>query len=126
MLLASLHPRLADGLRGLMEASFESVFIVADSHSLRRGARTLQPALMVIDLTLAEGRLDALLTDLRRLAPQSRTLLLSDYDDPGADAAALDAGAAGVLHKTTLAADLSSAVDAVLAGQRYLPPPLAH
>jgi len=41
-------------------------------------------------------------------------------------AAALDAGATGVLHNATLAADLSSAVDAVLAGQRYCPPPGAR
>lgn len=126
VLVGHAHQRLSEGLRGWLQASFDGVFVVADRSSLIEGAQRLQPALVVVDLALAEGRLGALVAELLRQAPASRTLVLSDYDDPGADAAALDAGAAGVLHKTTLAADLSSAVDAVLAGQRYLPPPLAH
>lgn len=126
VLVGHAHQRLSDGLRGWLQASFDGVFVVADRSSLIEGAQRLQPALVVVDLTLAEGRLDALMAELLRQAPASRTLVLSDYDDPRADAAALDAGAAGVLHMATLAADLSSAVDAVLAGRQFVSPPAAH
>lgn len=121
-LLGHPHQRLSEGLRGWLQASFDSVFVVADRASLLDGARRLQPALLAVDLQLAEGRLQALLAELQCLAPASRTLVLSDYDEPGADAAALAAGAAGVVHKATLAADLSAAVDAVLAGRRFVSP----
>jgi DNA-binding NarL/FixJ family response regulator len=122
VLVGQTHQRLSDGLRGWLLASFEAVFIVADRPSLIEGARKLQPALVVIDLALADGKLAALLAELRRHAPTSRVLLLSDYDDPGVDAAALSAGADGVVRKATLATDLSAAVDAVLAGRRFTSP----
>ena len=126
VLLAHAHQRLSEGLRGWLQASFGSVFVVADRASLIEGAQRLQPALMVIDLALAAGRLEALLAELRQRAPGSRALLLSDYDDARADAAALAAGAAGVVHSASLAADLDSAVEAVLAGRTFTSPPFAH
>ncbi|HMO49466.1 MAG TPA: response regulator [Rubrivivax sp.] len=122
VLLANPHPRLFDGLRGLLEASFEQVFMVADAPSLIEGARKLQPALAVVDLSLAAGRLGPLLAEVRTAAPRTRTLLLSDHDDAHVDAAALVAGADGIVCKARLAADLFDAVDAVLAGRRFSSP----
>ncbi|MCU0923001.1 MAG: response regulator [Burkholderiaceae bacterium] len=121
VLVAQGHPRLSEGLRGWLQASFDGVFMVADRASLLEGVQRLQPALVVVDLALAEGRLAELLAHLQQQAPHSRTLLLSDYDDPRADAAALAAGAAAVVHKSALAHELSPAVDAVLAGRRFSP-----
>ena len=126
VLVGHTRQRLSEGLRGLLQASFGGVFMVADRPSLIEGAHRLQPALVAVDLALAEGHLADLVAELQRQAPSSRTLVLSDYEDPCADAAALDAGAAGVVHKASLASDLSSAVDAVLAGKRFSPPPGAH
>lgn len=120
VLVGHAHQRLSEGLRHWLQASFDGVYMVGDRASLVEGARKLQPALMVVDLALAAGDLAALAAELHALAPTSRLLLLSDYDDAGADAAALSAGADGVVHKATLAAELSAAVDTVLAGQRYV------
>lgn len=122
MLLAQPSPRLSEGLRGWLQASFGGVFIVADRASLIEGAQRLQPALLVVDLALAEGDLAALLAELQRQAPRSPTLLLSDYDDARIDAAALAAGAAAVVHKASLAAELLPAVEAALAGRRFSAP----
>jgi len=126
VLVAHGPPRLSEGLRGLLQASFEGVFIVADQPSLIEGVHKLQPALVVIDLALAGGQLPTLLAELRSQAPRSRTLLLSDYDDARADASILSAGADGVVHKARLAIDLCSAVDTVLAGRRFISPPSTH
>ena len=126
VLVGHPHQRLSDGLRGWLQASFGEVFMVADRPSLIEGAHRLQPALIVVDLALAEGEVAALMAELHRQAPASRTLLLSDYDDARVDAAALAAGAAGVIHKSSLAADLPAAVDAVLAGRSFTSPPGTH
>jgi DNA-binding NarL/FixJ family response regulator len=126
VLVGQAHQRLSEGLRGWLQASFEGVFVVADRTSLIDGAHKLQPALLVVDLALAEGDLAALVAELHALAPASRTLLLSDHDDPLADAAALAAGADGVVHKATLAAELAAAVEAVLAGRRFGAPRSTH
>lgn len=119
VLVGHPHQRLSEGLRGWLQASFDGVFMVADRSSLLDGAQRLQPALLVVDLSLAEGDVAALLAELRNQAPHSPTLLLSDYDDARIDAAALAAGAAGVVHKASLADELLPAVEAVLAGRRF-------
>jgi DNA-binding NarL/FixJ family response regulator len=123
VLVGHAHQRLSEGLRHWLQASFEVVYMVGDRASLVEGAGNLQPVLMVVDLALAEGDLASLVAELHALAPASRMLLLSDYDDAGADAAALSAGADGVVHKATLAAELSAAVEAVLEGRRYTSAP---
>jgi DNA-binding NarL/FixJ family response regulator len=125
VLVAHPHQRLSEGLRHWLKASFDGVYMVADRASLIEGAHRLRPALVVVDLALAEGNLSALLAALHAQAPASPTLLLSDYDDAHVDAAALAAGAAGVVHKSSLAADLLPAVEAVLAGRRYTSAPAA-
>lgn len=122
VLVGQPHQRLSEGLRGWLQASFGEVFMVADRPSLIEGAHRLKPVLMIVDLALAEGRLESLLAELRQHAPHSRTLLLSEYDDAHVDAVALAAGAAGVVHKSSLAADLQGAVDAVLSGQNPIAP----
>jgi DNA-binding NarL/FixJ family response regulator len=119
VLLGHAQPRLSEGLRGMLEASFGQTFMVADRASLLDGAARLRPELVVVDIALAEGNLTALISDLRQHAPGTRTLLLSDYDDPWIDAVALAAGADGVVSKASLAADLYSAIDTVLAGGRF-------
>jgi DNA-binding NarL/FixJ family response regulator len=120
-LVGQAHPRLSEGLRDWLQASFEGVFMVADRSALIDGAHRLQPALVLADLALAEGEVALLLAELRLRAPASRVVLLSDYDDRGADGALLAAGADGVVRKSALPADLAAAIDAVLAGGRFMP-----
>jgi DNA-binding NarL/FixJ family response regulator len=123
VLVGHAHPRLSEGLRHWLQASFEAVYMVGDRASLIEGAQRLQPVLMVLDQALAEGDLAALSAELHRRAPDSRQLLLSDHADAGADAAALSAGVDGVVHMATLAAELGVAVDSVVAGRRFVAQP---
>ena len=126
VLIGHAQRRLSEGLRDLLRAWFDGVFMVADRPSLVEGASRLQPALIVFDLALAAGDVRALVGDLHRQSPVSRTLLLCGHDDPATDAAMLSAGADGVVHNASLATERPFAVDAVLAGRRYPPPSGAH
>lgn len=119
VLLGHARQRLSEGLRGMLGASFEQAFIVTDRVSLLEGATRLQPMLVVADLALADGNPGALIAELRSRVPGVRTLLLCDHDDPLVDAAALAAGADGVLGNASLANELYAAIDTLLAGGRY-------
>ena len=120
VLLGERHHDLGASVRGLLEAVFGAVFTVADQASLKEGAARLQPALVVVDLSLAGGDLPSLLATLRKCAPSTKVLLLSVHDESAVASAALAAGADGLVLKREIATDLLAAVDALLAGRRYV------
>jgi DNA-binding NarL/FixJ family response regulator len=119
VLIADRHHVLFAGIRGLLETTFDKVFLVTDKASLIEGALRLQPTIIVMDLSYAAGNLPDLVRELRHQAPMSKLLLLSVHDEPAVITSAMTAGADGLVVKRALASDLIPAVDAVLAGQRY-------
>jgi DNA-binding NarL/FixJ family response regulator len=119
VLLADRHRELSEGMRGLLATLFSGVFMVADAASLLEGAARLQPTVVVVDLSLAGGDLSGFLCHLRALAPEAKVLLTTVHDEPTVLAAALAAGADGVVLTRAVATDLLDACDAVLAGRRY-------
>ena len=125
VLLADRHHGLRDGVRGLLEMEFETVFMVADEASLLEGAGQLRPAVVVLDLSFACGDLRGLLVRLTERSPGSKILMLTVHDEATIAKAALAAGAEGVVLKSRLATDLLPAVDALRGGRRYMSPELS-
>jgi len=120
VLLAERHYGLIEGIRGLLETVFQRVFMVADDASLMDGAARLQPDLVVADLSLAAGDLPDFVRRLRIHAPAAKVLMLSAYYHPTISRSISSAGADGFVAKRAIGTELLTAVDAVLAGQRYL------
>lgn len=104
----------------MLEPAFGAVFVVADYGSLLEGAHRLAPALVAVDVSLAHGDIRHLLHSIRERAPGAKVLLLSVHDEAAVVDAALSAGADGVVFKRAIADDLLPAVDALLAGHRYM------
>jgi DNA-binding NarL/FixJ family response regulator len=125
VLLADRHHGLRDSVRGLLETTFETVFMVADEASLLEGVGRLKPAIVVIDLSLSDGNVHGLLARVAARAPGSKVLMLSVHDEPTVAAAVLEAGAGAVVLKRSLSTDLLLAVDALRAGTRYLSPEIS-
>jgi DNA-binding NarL/FixJ family response regulator len=122
-LLADRHTGLTEGIRGLLETVFEAVVMVADERSLFESAERLQPTLAVVDLSLARGDSLRWLQQLRARCPNLKVVLLSVHDEPSVGRSAMAAGADGYVLKRTVATELLPAIDAVLAGQRYVSEP---
>jgi DNA-binding NarL/FixJ family response regulator len=122
VLLADRHHGLRDGVRGLLETEFGTVFMVADEASLLEGAEQLKPPIVVLDLSFAGGDLCGLLARLTERSPTSKVLMLTVHDEATVAKAALAAGAEAVVLKSRLATDLLPAVDALRGGARYLSP----
>lgn len=116
VLLADRHHGLTEGVRGLLETTFDSVVMVADEASLFDAAARLCPQLAVVDLGLHRGSGLDWLQRLRRVSPGLKVILISVHDEPSVRAEALAAGADGFLPKRLIATDLLPMVDAVLAG----------
>lgn len=126
VLLADRNHRLSEGVRGLLETTFSGVFMVADQASLMEGAQRLAPTLVVVDVSLAQGDVADLLRSIHDSAPAAKVLLLSVHDEPTVADAAMAAGADGLVLKRAIATDLLPAVDALLAGKRYVSPAVKH
>ena len=56
VLLADRHHGLTEGVRGLLESSFDAVVMVADETSLFQSAEQLQPAVAIVDLSWPGAR----------------------------------------------------------------------
>jgi len=115
VLLADGHSDLSDGVRGLLQAEFETVVMVADEPSLREAATRLQPDVAVVDLSLAGHGDLGWLRVLRERSPKLKLIVLSVHDEPSVRGAALEAGANAFVLKRALATDLLPAVARVRA-----------
>src|SRR5262245_27548356 len=126
VLLADRHHGLIEGIRGLLETTFEVVLMAADTNSLLEGAERLQPTLAVVELSLSRDNGLELLRRLRTRCPKLKVIVLSMYDEPTIVRSALEAGAEGYVLKSALATDLLPAVETVLGGDNDVSPAISH
>ena len=122
VLLADRHHSLIEGVRGLLETAFATIFMVADEASLLDGVNRLAPSVTIVDLALAGGEWLRLLRTLRERSPASKLIVLSLYDEHSIARAAMGAGVDGFVLKRALATDMLDAVAAVLSGRSYISP----
>ena len=113
VLLADRHHGLAEGVRGLLDAVFETVVMVADETSLLEGANRLQPEVAVVDLSLARDRSLEWLRMLRAQSPDLRIVVISIHDEESVRQAVIEAGADAFVLKRAIVNDLLPAVDLI-------------
>jgi len=121
-ILADRHTALSEGVRGLLETTFQTVYTVADTQSLKEGVLRLSPALIVLDLSLEGGDFPRLLNEIRELSPESQVLVLSMHDQATVARTALTCGAQSVVLKRCIGSDFLTAVSAILRGEKYVSP----
>ena len=126
ILLADDHQIVREGLRALLErAGHEVVGEAADGHEACKMARTLNPDIAVIDISmpLLNG-LDAV-REIRSLSPDIKSIVLTMYPDKAYVLQALKVGAKGFVLKSQAADDLLRALREVARGEVYLSPGVA-
>jgi DNA-binding NarL/FixJ family response regulator len=125
VLLADDHVMMTEGLRSILAEECDVVGVVGDGRALVAAARTLTPDVIVADITMPHlSGLDALAT-MRRENPQVKVIFLTMHQNPAYARKAFQAGAAGFLVKHAAAAELTTAIKAVLSGKTYITPILA-
>jgi len=128
ILLADDHAVLRSGLRLLLTSQneFDVVGGASSGTEALTLAESLQPDLILLDLSMpALGGLDALPT-LRKLVPSARILILTMHDDPQYLRQALKQGASGYVLKKAADSELLSAMRAVLRGEVYVHPSMTR
>ncbi len=122
VILADKHPNMLEGIRGLLEAEFDNVVMVADRPSLKNTVKKLAPDLVVVELSLPEADGGNIVRILKDENPDLKIIVLSIYDDADIAETVLDIGAIGFVLKRTAGDDLLPAVRAAIKGKPYVSP----
>ena len=124
-LLVDDHALIRDALALLMAmhhpwVDLRQAICLADALQVLAAEPDIQ--FVLLDLSLADSSGIATLKRVREAAPSARIVVLSAEDRSETVMAALDAGAASFIPKTTESNVLRNAVATVLAGGVYIPP----
>ena len=127
ILIADDHQLLRAGLRSLLE---EQGFEVVGESENGRGAvnlvRKLKPDALIIDINMPILNGIEATRLLRKQALQLKVVVLSMLSDSRSIFQALAAGASGYLLKDAAFDEMVLALKAVLRGQTFLSPAIAH
>ena len=128
ILLVDDHRVVREGLRVLLgaEPDFSVVGDAGDGLAAIRLVESLKPDVLLLDLMMPGLNGQEVARRVRKLAPKTRIVVLSMHLSEPYVMEALRNGAAGYVLKDASAADLIHAVREVMAGRRYLSPPLSE
>lgn len=126
ILLADDHRIVAEGLRGLLEPTFELVAIVENGHEMIAAAKKLKPEVIVVDISmpLLNG-IDAV-TEINNAGIQAKIIFLTMHPEAIYAQRALAAGASGYVLKRSAASELLFAIREALAGRCFVTPTVAE
>jgi len=118
------HDTFRDPLAFMLERE-PDLTVVARPRSLSEAREDLQSAehavdVAIVDLNLPDGSGTDRIRELRSSLPRATALVLSATTDQKHLASAIEAGAAGVMHKSAPMSDLVEAVRRLAAGEQLL------
>ncbi len=124
VLIADDEPLIRNGIR-LVLSSAEDIEVVAEASDGRQAVdeaskRSVDVALLDIRMPGMDGL--SALTELQRVVPRTRVVVLTTFGEDEYISRALAGGAAGFLLKDSAPDELIRAVRAVAAGEAYLSP----
>ncbi|MGH6689778.1 MAG: response regulator [Gemmatimonadales bacterium] len=130
LLIADDHPIVREGLRRVVEDAPGGGITVAgeasDGDELLTLAATLDPDVVLLDLTMPGPGFVETIQRLKALHPRVRILVLSVHPEDQFAVRALQAGASGYVSKNLSPEQLVTAIHQVTRGGRYVSPTLAQ
>src|SRR5437879_1976265 len=128
IVLAGDHLIVRQSLRALLEAEpdFRVIGEAGDGSQAVQLVERLRPQVLVLDLLIPGLSGLEVARQVRQRTPETRVIVLSMHANEAYVLEALRHGAAAYVVKETSSTELVQAVRAVVAGRRYLSPPLSE
>jgi DNA-binding NarL/FixJ family response regulator len=127
ILLVDDHPLFRQGVAYTLSRE-SGMTVVGEGSSGRQAldlARTLDPDVILLDITMPEGDGLATAAKLAEQAPRARVIMLTASEEGDDLVAAMKVGARGYVVKGAGATEVVAAVRAVAAGEAYITPRMA-
>ena len=127
VLIVDDHPVVRLGLRTMLESE-ENISVTGVAASAREALNEVQrmkPDVVLMDMRMPEMEGPEAIVELRRIQPDLRILVLTNYEEDEYVVRAMQAGAMGYLLKNTPQEEIVRAVEMVHNNQRCIPPGIA-
>jgi two-component system, NarL family, response regulator NreC len=123
VLLADDHALIRQGLKTLLERQgFQVVGEASDGQETLRSAERTQPDVAIVDISMPYMNGLEATRELKKSAPNIRTIILTQHEEDQYVTEALRAGAKGFVLKSQAAEDLVRAIQEVCRGSVYVSP----
>ena len=116
------HEVVRRGIAEVVDRS-DGLHVTAEAGSVAealRRARLVSPDVVLVDLRLPDGTGIDIIRQLAEVSPQTRSVVLTSFDDDDALAESLEAGAKAFLLKSVRGAEITEVIKAVAAGRVLL------
>ena len=122
LILADDHHLLVESLRATLSRSFTIAAVAHDGEALLALLATTDADCLLLDISLPGRNGLELIPEIRRLKPALKILVVTMHLHRSLADAAMNTGANGFIPKDSGLDELEAAINAVLAGSRYLSP----
>jgi DNA-binding NarL/FixJ family response regulator len=127
VLLADDHALIRQGLRALLEKQgFQVVCEASDGQEALRSVEKTQPDVAIVDISMPVLNGVDTARELKKSAPKTKVILLTQHDEDQYVTEALRAGVKGYVLKSQAADDLIHAIQEVCRGSVYLSPNISR
>ena len=127
LVIADDHALVREGIIAILGMHEDMVVVgqASDGSEAIKVAMKHKPKVILMDVSMPGlGGLEATI-ELKKSLPDTKVLVLTQYDDKEYVSRFLKAGASGYILKKAIGADLVAAIRAVAAGESYLHPSVA-
>jgi DNA-binding NarL/FixJ family response regulator len=128
VLIVDDHPVVRLGLRTMLESE-DDISIIAMAASAKEALLEVQkvrPDVVLMDVRMPEMSGTEAIVALRRVQPDIRILVLTNYEEDEYIRQAFQAGAMGYLLKSTAQEEIVAAVRSLYRNERYIQPGIAN
>jgi DNA-binding NarL/FixJ family response regulator len=126
VLLADDHILVLEAFKKLLEPEFEVVGTISDGNTLLPVALGLKPDVIVLDLGMPQLKPLEVGSELKRLLPRTRLIVLTMNEDSEIARESLRLWASGYLLKKSAGSELIKAIREALRGRSYVTPKIAR
>jgi DNA-binding NarL/FixJ family response regulator len=125
ILLADDHTLVVEAFKRLLEPEFDVVGTVSDGRTLLAVAPQSKPDVIVLDIGMPQLSGMEAGTELKRILPRTKLIVLTMNEDPDIAREAVAHWASGYLLKKSAGSELITAIREALRGRSYVTPRVA-